>query len=272
MKRHLTIAIKKGSLFLIPLNLLIVFFLFASQNISAQQVAITGTVTGDNNTPLSGASVTVKGGSKGTSTNASGAFTLSAPSDATLVFSSVGFTSKEVAVAGRSTVNVSLVASNSQLEQVVVVGYGTQRKIDVTGSVASVKGADIAKQPVLTATQAIQGRVAGVQIITSGDPNSSPTVRIRGVGTMLGGASPLYVVDGVITDDIRNINSADITSMDILKDASATAIYGMRAANGVLIITTKKGRTGRMIAAYDGTVGFREISKLVNMAGGKKKT
>ncbi len=140
-------------------------------------------------------------------------------------------------------------------------------KEDVTGSVASVKGADIAKQPVLTATQAIQGKVAGVQIISSGDPNSSPTVRIRGVGTMLGGASPLYVVDGVITDDIRNINSADITSMDILKDASATAIYGMRAANGVLIITTKKGRTGKMVVAYDGSVGVREISKLVNMAG-----
>ena len=153
------------------------------------------------------------------------------------------------------------------MNEVVVVGYGTARRSDLTGSVASVKGSDIAKIPVLTATQAIQGKVAGVQIISSGDPNSSPTVRIRGVGTMLGGANPLYVVDGVITDDIRNINSADILSLDVLKDASSTAIYGMRAANGVLLITTKKGKQGKMIVSYDGTMGAKSISKLVDMAG-----
>ncbi len=267
MKRHVTIETQKLGKWPVACNVFLALFLFISNFVTAQGTTVSGTVTGDNNTPLSGVSVTVKGGSGGTSTNTSGKFTLSAPSTATLVFSSVGYTSQEVAVAGRANITVSLAASNTQLEQVVVVGYGTQRKIDVTGSVANVKGADIAKQPVLTATQAIQGRVAGVQIISSGDPNSSPTVRIRGVGTMLGGASPLYVVDGVITDDIRNINSADITSMDILKDASATAIYGMRAANGVLIITTKKGRTGKMVIAYDGSVGVKEISKLVNMAG-----
>ncbi len=114
----------------------------------------------------------------------------------------------------------------------------------VTGSVASVKGSDIARQPVINPTLGVQGRVAGVQIISSGQPNANPIVRVRGTGSMLGGANPLYVVDGVITDDIRNINSADIVSMDILKDASATAIYGMRAANGVLIITTKKRTLG----------------------------
>jgi TonB-linked SusC/RagA family outer membrane protein len=252
-------------------NVRIPFFasllLLISISLSARQTTVSGTVTGENNTPLGGVSVNIKGSTKGTSTNASGRFTILAAPDATLVFSSVGYTNQEVAIGGRTDITVSLATSNRELEQVIVVGYGTQRKIDVTGSVASVKGADIAKQPVLTATQAIQGRVAGVQIISSGDPNSSPTVRIRGVGTMLGGASPLYVVDGVITDDIRNINSADITSMDILKDASATAIYGMRAANGVLLITTKKGRTGKMVVAYDATVGVREIAKLVNMAG-----
>lgn len=249
------------------IRLISVFLLFFSVNLSAQQTSVSGTVTGENNTPLNGVSVTVKGTSKGTSTNAEGKFTISAGTNATLVFSSIGYANKEVGVAGQSALTVSLAASSQELSQVVVVGYGTQRRSDVTGSVASVKGSDIAKQPVLTATQAIQGKVAGVQIISSGDPNSSPTVRIRGVGTMLGGASPLYVVDGVITDDIRNINSADITSMDILKDASATAIYGMRAANGVLLITTKKGRTGKMIVAYDASVGVKEIAKLVNMAG-----
>lgn len=267
MKRHLTILKKLSHKFNIGISLFSALIFFIPNNVTAQGATVSGTVTGDNNTPLNSVSITVKGSTKGTSTNSSGQFTLSAPSTATLVFSSVGYTNKEVAVAGQNTLNVSLTAASQELAQVIVVGYGTQRKIDVTGSVANVKGADIAKQPVLTATQAIQGRVAGVQIISSGDPNSSPTVRIRGVGTMLGGAAPLYVVDGVITDDIRNINSADITSMDILKDASATAIYGMRAANGVLLITTKKGRTGRMIVAYDGSMGVKEIGKLVNMAG-----
>lgn len=267
MKRHPATLKKWCNKVTIRLILFAAFVFLTSSYISAQSTTISGTVTGDNNTALNGVSVTVKGSAKGTSTNTSGNYTISAPSAATLVFSSVGYTNKEVAVAGQTAVNVTLSVASQELTQVIVVGYGTQRRTDVTGSVATVKGADIAKQPVLTATQAIQGRVAGVQIISSGDPNSSPTVRIRGVGTMLGGASPLYVVDGVITDDIRNINSADITSMDILKDASATAIYGMRAANGVLLITTKKGRTGRMIVAYDASVGVKEIARLVNMAG-----
>ncbi|HLL43484.1 MAG TPA: TonB-dependent receptor [Segetibacter sp.] len=266
MKRHLTIVKNKLSIVNIIFSLLTALFLFTSNYVIAQQISVSGTVTGDNG-PLNGASVTVKGSASGTSTDSSGTFTLLAPSTATLVFSSVGYTSKDVAVAGRANITVSLVSSNTQLEQVVVVGYGTQRKRDVTGSVASVKGADIAKQPVLTATQAIQGRVAGVQIITSGQPNALPTVRVRGTGTMLGGANPLYVVDGVITEDIRNINSADIVSLDILKDASATAIYGMRAANGVLLITTKKGRSGKMVVSYDANIGVREATRLVNMAG-----
>ena len=152
----------------------------------------------------------------------------------------------------------------------MVIGYGTQKRGDLTGAVASVKGEELAKQPVVSPTQALQGKVAGVQIISSGQPNSLPTVRIRGTGSMLAGANPLYVVDGVITDDIRNINSADITSIDVLKDASATAIYGMRAANGVLIITTKKGRVGKLIVSYDASVGLKEASHLVNMAGAKQ--
>ncbi len=231
-------------------------------------VVIRGTVTGEGGVPLSGASVQVKGTTTGTTTNNDGAFTLTVPdANVTLVISSVGYNTQEVALAGRQEVAVTLVAANRELEQVVVVGYGTSRKRDLTGSVSSVKGSDLAKQPVQTATQAVQGRVAGVQVISSGEPNALPTVRVRGTGTMLGGANPLYVVDGVITDDIRNINSADIVSMDILKDASATAIYGMRAANGVLIITTKKGRSGRMQFAYDANVGLREATNLVNMAG-----
>lgn len=230
-------------------------------------IAVTGKITNATGQPVAGASIKVKGSNAGTSTDAEGNYSLTVADNAVLIISSVGYLEQEVAVNGRSSVNITLQSSVQDMDQVVVVGYGTARKKDLTGSVASVSGAELAKQPVLTATQALQGKVAGVQVTTSGDPNALPIIRIRGTGTMLAGANPLYVVDGIINDDIRNINSADIVSMDILKDASATAIYGMRAANGVVLITTKKGRPGRMMVNYDGAVGIKEATKLVNMAG-----
>ena len=233
-------------------------------------VTVTGRVTGATGEPVPGVTVSVKGAAAGTSTNADGMYSLTVPDGATIVFSSVGFETQEVPVEGRTVINITLKTAARDIEQVVVVGYGTARKRDLTGSVASIKGADIARQPIQTATQAIQGKVAGVQIVSSGEPNSLPIVRVRGTGTMLGGVNPLYVVDGVITDDIRNINSADIVSLDVLKDASATAIYGMRAANGVLILTTKKGRIGKMLFSYDANAGVREATNLVNMAGEKQ--
>jgi len=249
-------------------NNLIVLKEQATINIANPEIRITGRVTGTANEPLAGVSVSIRGTSVGTTTDANGNYTITVPDEnATLVFSSVGFAQQEVPVGNRTTVNVTLSPSTSELNTVVVVGYGTARRREITGSVASVRGAELAKQPVLTATQAVQGRVAGVQVLTSGDPNALPTIRIRGTGTMLGGANPLFVVDGVINDDIRNINTADIVSMDILKDASATAIYGMRAANGVVLITTKKGRSGRLAISYDVSLGIKEATRLVDMAG-----
>lgn len=240
----------------------------ASAAAEIPDIRVSGKVTGPTGEPMANVSVTVKGTSTGTTTDAAGNYNIMVPDEnSVLVFSYVGFTPQEQRVGARTTIDVGMMAAERSLNEVVVIGYGTARRKDLTGSVASVTGAEIVKQPVLTATQAIQGRVAGVQVITSGAPNALPTVRIRGTGTMLGGQEPLYVVDGVITDDIRNINSADIVSMDILKDASATAIYGMRAANGVLIITTKKGRPGRMIVSYDANFGVREATNLVDMAG-----
>ncbi len=233
----------------------------------AQTGNVTGTVTGSDSRPLAGVSINVKSTSRGTSTNSSGKFSIAAASTDSLTFSSVGFQEQTIAVGNQTDISVRLTAVNRELEQVVVTGYGTARKRDITGAVATVSGAELAKQPVLTATQAVQGKVAGVQVISSGDPNALPVIRIRGTGTMLAGANPLYVVDGVINDDIRNINSSDIVSMEILKDASATAIYGMRAANGVILITTKRGRPGKMVVSYDATVGIKEASNLVNMAG-----
>ncbi len=232
-----------------------------------EDIRITGKVTSATGEPIAGASVNVKGTTLGVATDAQGNFAITVPDSAVLIISSVGFQTQEVSVSGRTTINVTLAAAESSLEQVVVVGYGTQRRKDLTGSITTVKGSDIAKVPVQTPTQAIQGKVAGVQVISSGEPNVLPTVRLRGTGSTLGGANPLYVVDGVLTDDIRNINNADIVSMDVLKDASATAIYGMRAANGVLIITTKKGRVGKNVFSYDGSVGVKEATKLVDMAG-----
>jgi len=237
------------------------------KNAVVNDTRVTGKVTNSAGEAIPAVSVKIKGSAAGTSTASDGTYALSVPDGATLVFSSVGYEDIEVAVNGRTSIDVVMTSSVRLIDQVVVVGYGTQRKRDLTGSIASVKGAEIAKQPVQTATQAIQGKVAGVQIISSGEPNSLPTVRVRGVGTMLGGASPLYVVDGVFTDDIRNINSNDIVTLDILKDASSTAIYGMRAANGVIIITTKKGRTGKTVFNYDANIGLREATNLVNMAG-----
>lgn len=258
MKRSFTFISSAVLLLTILTNVL-----FAQETITVSG-KVTDAATSES---LIGVTVVVKGSTQGVTTNVEGAYSIKAPSNATLTFSYLGYTTMDVAVNGRATINVQLKTSSEVLEQVVVVGYGTQRRKDVTGSVSQVKGEDIAREPVLSPTQAIQGKVAGVQIISSGAPNSLPTVRVRGTGTMLAGANPLYVVDGVITDDIRNINSSDIVTMDILKDASATAIYGMRAANGVLLITTKKGKSGKMVIEYNATAGVKEAANLVNMAG-----
>lgn len=230
-----------------------------------QEGPVRGTVKDTKGEGLIGVTIRVKGTSAGTTSGPDGAFTINLPTGKdTLVFSYLGYVSQEVRVSS-PTLNIVLESSQSQLEQVVVVGYGTQRKRDLTGSISSVKGEELLTQPVQTVTQAAQGRIAGVQIISSGQPNSQPQIRVRGTGSVLAGANPLYVVDGVLTDDIRNIATADILTMDVLKDASA-AIYGVRAANGVIIITTRKGKAGVPLVRYDANVGFREAASLVKMA------
>lgn len=240
------------------------------QGADDQVIHLQGKITDENNKPLIGVTIQVKGAHVGTVSDVNGEFSMSLPDSAVLVVSYVGYQTQEVPVNGRSEIHIVMLSGSSQLNQVVVVGYGTQRRRDITGATASIDGAELVKQPVLTATQAIQGKVAGVQIINSGAPGSSPQVRIRGTGTMLGGANPLYVVDGVITDDITNINTADIVSVDILKDASSEAIYGVRAANGVIIITTKQGRSGKLRVNYNMNVGMRMAANLVKMANSRQ--
>jgi TonB-dependent starch-binding outer membrane protein SusC len=242
-------------------NLIVVL----SKTAALQDIQVSGRITGENGEPLSGVSVSLKGAGRGTSTDIDGMFKITVPENGTLVVSYVGYQSQEVAVNGQSVVSVKLAQSTKALDQVVVVGYGSQRRIDVTGSVAHVGGGELAKQPVLTATQALQGKVAGVQVISSGDPGSSPQVIIRGTGSILAGANPLYIVDGIWTDDITNINTADIQSVDILKDASACSIYGVRGANGVILITTKQG-SGKMKLTYSGNLGITQAAHIVPMA------
>ncbi len=251
----------------VGLFLLLIFCLTATTGHARfGPIRVTGNVTDKANVGLPGVTVQVKGTTTGTVTDATGAYSIQTDENATLVFSSIGFIRQEIAVGARTVLDVVLAEDAKSLDEVVVVGYGTQRKSDVTGATVTIKGEELVKQPVLTATQALQGKAAGVQIISSGQPGSAPVIRVRGTGTALAGTAALFVVDGVLTDDITNINTADIVNVDVLKDASATAIYGARGANGVVIITTKRGTAGKMTVSYSGNAGFRQPTNLVTMA------
>ena len=207
------------------------------------QTSVTGKVTDQSNgAPVPNVSVTIKGTSRGTATNINGVYVLSLQNgDAVLVFSSAGYETREIAVNGKSTIDVSFSISSTKLSEVVVIGYGSQSRKDVTGAVASVKGEQIQNLPVSSATQALQGRAAGVNVVRNGgSPGNTGSIRIRGTGT-INNAEPLVVIDGIPAGDLNSVNPNDIASIEILKDASASAIYGTRAANGVVIVTTKRG-------------------------------
>lgn len=235
--------------------------------IQGQEFKVSGSVIdASSKEAIIGATLMVKNTASGTVTDVDGQFSLSVSPGAVIAISYIGYSTREIAITRDTTITIELSTEEILLDQVVIVGYGTQRKADITGATVSIKGEELARQPVLTATQALQGKVTGVQIISSGKPGSSPNVRIRGTGTALAGTSALFVVDGILTDDISNINTADIVSLDVLKDASSTAIYGARGANGVVIITTKKGQTGITRMNYNNSIGFREASNLIRMA------
>lgn len=211
-------------------------------------VAVTGNITDENNDPLPGATVMEKGTTNGTITDVNGNYTLSVSSpEATLVISFVGYISEEVAINGRSTVDMSLLPDITSLSEVVVIGYGTQKKSDLTGAVSQVSSEEINAFPVVSVDQALKGRSPGVMVSqNSGQPGARVQIQIRGGNSMIGDNSPLFVVDGFpLTGGIDFLNPADIESIDILKDASATAIYGARGANGVVIITSKRGKAGQ---------------------------
>jgi len=238
----------------------------------AQVRTVTGIVTAsDTKETLPGATILIKGTTTGSVTDINGKYSIVVKTDkAVLAFSYVGYNTKEVELGTQTALDVSLEPKKTTLDEVVVIGYGSVRKSDLSGSVGSVKAEDITRFTALNPVQALQGNVSGVQVTTtSGEPGAGATVRIRGVGTF-GNSSPIYVVDGVIVNDISFLNSNDITSMEVLKDASASAIYGSRGSNGVIMVTTKMGKTTeeKTVFSFLGEVGMQKLAKKIDLLNG----
>lgn len=236
---------------------------------SSGSITVSGTVTDATDEPLIGASVMVKGAQNGAVTDIDGNYTIkNVPGDAILVFNYVGFSPQEIQVAGRTTINVVLKEDVAVLDEVVVVGYGVQKKRDVSTAISQIKSDDIAGLPSSDFRQSMAGKMPGVSVMqTSGDPEGNNVmVRVRGVSSATAGNDPLYIVDGVpMENGLSNINPNDIESLEVLKDASAAAIYGSRGSNGVIIITTKKGTTEKATVTYDGWVSWDRVSKKIDM-------
>ncbi len=240
---------------------LAVLFLLCMIPLGMNAQTVKGTVNDETGEPIIGATVKVQGSNEGTVTDFDGNFSVKASSNATLVISYVGYVTQQVLVGGKSNITVTLVEDNTTLNDVVVIGYGVQKKKLVTGATVQVKGDDIAKLNTTNALEAMQSSTPGVQITqSSSQPGKGYKVYIRGIGTT-GNSKPLYVIDGVAGGDLDGINPNDIESIDILKDAASSAIYGARAANGVILVTTKQGKAGKIEVTYNGSVGWSNAYK-----------
>ena len=248
---------------------LIAFLLFPAMNVlqagTMNVKTVTGTVVSStDNEPLIGVSVQVLGSQRGAVTDMDGRYSIEANENQTLVFSYVGFVTQRVKVGAQSVINVTLAEDRQSLDDVVVIGYGVQKKKLVTGATTQMKGDDIARLNTTSPLQAMQGQTPGVSIQSeSGQPGSGMKVVIRGLGT-IGNSGPLYLIDGV-GGDISTVNPADIESIDVLKDAASAAIYGAQAANGVVLVTTKHGREGRPQVSFDGYMGWQSVARKAQM-------
>ena len=247
-------------------SLAIFLFLFcAAFQTTSHAQTVHGTVTDQTGKPISAASVVAQKTSKGTVTDKDGAFTIAASTGDVLVVSSLGFATKEITVNG-DNISVSLSGTNSELTEVVVTGYGTQKRAAVTGAISTVTGKVLNEVPVISVESALQGRVPGVSVVSNGSPGTSPLVTIRGISSITYASNPLYVVDGFPTGDLSALDTRDIQSVDVLKDASAAAIYGSRATNGVIMITTKKGsRDGKMHVSLDSYYGIQNVTDRLSL-------
>ncbi len=238
------------------------------EKIEVRNITITGKVTGPNGEPLSGVSVTVKGTAIGTATNAEGTYTLSVPdASTTLVFSSVGYDTQEVAIAGRTTINISMVSARNALDEIVVIGYGTANRRDLTGSVAKIKGEEVASQPNTNPLSSLQSKVAGLSIVNSAIPGEAPDVRIRGT-ISIGTVRPIYIVDGIFSDNMDFVNPNEIESIEVLKDPSSLAVFGIKGAAGAILVTTKKAKAGQVNINFNTAFGIKNLVDKIKLANG----
>ncbi len=254
--------------------MLLLMFVFSTW-VQAQTINVSGVVIDDNGEPVIGATVSDKVTHKGTITDLDGKYQLSIDANGTLVISYMGYVTQEIAIKGQQVINVELRTDSKLLDEVVVVGYGSMKSKDLTSSISTVKSEELIKNPNANVMQSLQGKVAGMQIVSSGAPGAAPTVRIRGIGSYpgSGNTSPLYVVDGVFYDNIDFLNPNDIASTSVLKDASASAIYGVRAANGVVLIETKSGKKNEKAhIEYNGYYGIQVAQKVQKMANSQQYT
>ena len=243
---------------------LVVFTMLLSLTTLAQNIKVNGVVTDESGEPIIGCTVMQKGANNGTATDLDGKFTLSVPQNSTITFSYIGFITQEVKINNEKPISIILHEQNMKLNEVVVIGYGTMRKSDLTGSVGSLNAADF-EAPVSNIGQAMQGKVAGLQVVDAGKPGDNVSIKIRGLGS-INNCDPLVVIDGVPTDlSLNSMNMADVERLDILKDASATAIYGSRGANGVVMITTKKGKEGKGMLAFSANFSAQRTTHVPDM-------
>jgi len=261
MKKNLNLPKKKtGRL----RNLFLTVCLLASVAASAQEKTVTGTVTDALGDPLIGATVLVQGTSNGVITDIDGRYSIQATPENTLDFSYVGMVKQAVKVGSQSVINVQMKDDSQMLAETVVIGYGSAKKRDLTGSITNIKGDEIANKPVVNPVSALQGKIAGVQVINSGKAGSDPEIRVRGTNS-INGYKPLYVVDGLFNDNINFLNPEDIESMEVLKDPSSLAIFGVRGANGVIIVTTKRAKEGQTLVNINTSFGWKSVVDKIKM-------
>ena len=248
--------------------LMLIAGLCMSVSVFAQQMTVTGVVKDPTGEPVIGANVIIKGTTNGTVTDINGEFSIEAQSGSVLEVSYIGYLTKEITITNQNTLRVILVEDTKTLDEVVVIGYGTQKKADLTGSVANISTEKLSTQSNVNIGQALQGKIAGVDIVSQGGaPGQSSRIMVRGIGT-LNNASPLYIVDGMYMSSMDHLNPNDIESMQILKDASSAAIYGARAAGGVILVTTKKGKKGdKLRISYNGMVTANTPANMIPLAG-----
>ena len=239
--------------------MMLMFLLLTSTPMWSQSKTVSGTVTDSMNEPLIGASIVIAGTGSGVVTGLTGEYHIEASPTDVLEFSYVGMVKQQIKVGDQTVINVQLKEDSQLLAETVVIGYGSARKRDLTGSIVNVRGDELATLPVNNPASALQGKIPGVQVINSGQAGAEPEIRMRGTNS-INGYKPLYVVDGLFNDNINFLNPQDIESMEILKDPSSLAIFGVRGANGVIIITTKRGKEGKTKITYNMETGWTQMA------------